>query len=119
LVSSVIVCMAYSFSNRYYIPLDRSVTNLIYHNSLSIDPNGNVDVCAFTIGNIYKENIDTIIERYDPCRNKMMKALMEGGVKKLVEYAENCGIIIDTSDCYSACSVCRKTIAALDRTLIS
>lgn len=83
--------------------------------SLSIEPNGNVDVCAFTIGNIYKEDINAIIEQYDPYHNKMMKPLMEGGVKGLVKFAEDRGIKIDASDCYSSCSVCRKTVVALNK----
>lgn len=83
--------------------------------SLSIEPNGNVYACAFMIGNIYKEDINAIIERYDPYRNKMMKPLMEGGVKGLVKFAEDRGITIDTSGCYSSCSVCRKIAVKLNK----
>lgn len=81
---------------------------------LFIEPNGDAMICAFTIGNIYKEDIKTLIERYNPYDNKMMKLLMDGGVKSLVEYAQSRGEVIDTSDCYSACSVCKKTVAALN-----
>ena len=85
--------------------------------SLSIEPNGDVSVCAFAIGNIYEEDISAIIGRYDPYRDKMMKALIDGGVKGLVKFAEVRGVIIDAGDSYSACSVCRKTVAALNKTV--
>lgn len=84
---------------------------------LSIEPDGNVDVCAFTIGNIYKEGINSIIERYDPYHDQMMKPLMESGVQGLVKFAEGRGITIDTGDNYSSCSVCRKIAAALNKTV--
>lgn len=103
-----------------YINLDQKCGEVPYTDrlddvhSLSIEPNGNVVVCPFSIGNIYQESIETIIDRYNPYNNRVMKALTEGGVKSLVDYAESRGIGIDTGGCYSACSVCRKTVAALN-----
>jgi MoaA/NifB/PqqE/SkfB family radical SAM enzyme len=78
--------------------------------SLSIEPNGDVAICKFMIGNIYKDDINDIIDNYNPFDNVMMLALMEGGVKALLEYAAQHGKIVDTSDCYSPCSVCEKIL---------
>lgn len=75
--------------------------------SLSIVPNGDVAICNFAIGNIYKEDIAAIVSRYDPYKNECMRALLTGGAPALIAYAESLGITIDTENCYSVCDVCR------------
>lgn len=82
--------------------------------TLSIDPDGKVHVCAFTIGDISTESVETIVEQYDPYRDPRMRALLEGGVKGLAAYAESRGTAVDAEDGYSACDICRKCVAALD-----
>jgi MoaA/NifB/PqqE/SkfB family radical SAM enzyme len=79
-------------------------------NSISIIPNGDVCVCGFSIGNVYREDINTILNRYDPNEIPMMKILLEDGVKGLMEYVKERGVIIDESKHHSACSVCREII---------
>ena len=80
---------------------------------VSINPNGDVVPCSYAIGNIYADDIAVILDKYDPYKNQATRALIEGGVKKLSAYAEGLGIAVDTGDCYSACGVCRKIMAAL------
>ncbi|MDF2540436.1 MAG: hypothetical protein K0S47_154 [Herbinix sp.] len=85
----------------YTSPLDQIDT-------ISILPNGDVGICHFVIGNIYREDINTILDRYDPYQIPMMRILMEKGVLGLIEYAEERGVYADVSKHYSACSVCRE-----------
>jgi len=80
---------------------------------VSFNPNGDLIICRFPIGNIYEDDVLTILGGYNPYDNPAMRALLEGGVQALVDYAQGLGVTIDTSDCYSACKVCRKTMAAL------
>ncbi len=76
--------------------------------SVSIGPNGDISVCAFVIGNIYEDDIASIVAHYNPFENDMMNALIDGGVNGLLCYANKHGKQIDTHDCYSPCSVCHK-----------
>jgi len=80
---------------------------------ISINPNGDLNLCRFPIGNIYKDDVVSILNKYDPQESPVTRALMDGGAGRLLEYAENLGAAVDTSDCYSACGVCRKCIKAL------
>lgn len=80
---------------------------------LSIGANGDVNLCSLTIGNINTEDIVDIIDRYDPFKNPVAKALLEGGVAELLRYAKSLDIAIDTNDCRSACGVCRIVMDAL------
>lgn len=78
--------------------------------TISINPNGDVIVCCFTIGNIYDENIRDIITQYNPYKKPLMTALLNGGVSELLEYAQNQGINVDVTKHYSACGVCREIV---------
>jgi hypothetical protein len=85
-------------------------TKLDEVDSISIMPNGDVCVCCFPIGNVYNEDISTILNRYNPREIPMMKILLEDGVKGLMEYAKVKDIVTDMSKHYSACSVCREIV---------
>jgi MoaA/NifB/PqqE/SkfB family radical SAM enzyme len=82
--------------------------------SFSIDPNGNVNLCAVTIGNIYTDGISEIVERYDPYANPVWQAVLTGGVAELKRYAQELGVTADISGCLSACGVCRKLMDAIN-----
>jgi MoaA/NifB/PqqE/SkfB family radical SAM enzyme len=75
--------------------------------SISIDPNGDVRICWFVIGNIYQENIIDILKKYNPYEHALMKHIMTGEVARLVEYANNNGLEIDLSQFYDTCEICR------------
>jgi len=88
--------------------------------SFCIDPNGDVCFCSITIGNIYKQDVIEIIDNYDPYHIPSIRAVLEGGVPGLMRYAEKEGILVDISDCRTACNVCRKIMTALkNRTAIT
>lgn len=75
--------------------------------TITIVPNGDVEVCSFAIGNIYREKIEDIIARYDPFADATMRAVMEGA-EAMLELAGKRGITVDTSKCYSVCDICRQ-----------
>lgn len=89
-------------------------TRLDEVNCISINPNGNVDLCSITIGNIYRQDILAIVNDYNPHGIPAARALLNGGVAELLSYAETLGAAIDISDCRSACGVCRKVMAAIN-----
>lgn len=80
---------------------------------ISVNPNGDIVICSFVIGNIYHENITQIITRYNPYENPLMSALLNGGVKTLMQLAAANGVTIDISQYYSACSVCNDIVKRL------
>lgn len=84
----------------YSEPLDKIET-------LSLTPQGYVMACAFAIGSFYQENVQTILKRYDPYRDRYMRALRSGGKAALAEEAEKDGICIDADAHTSTCSFCR------------
>lgn len=75
--------------------------------TLAISANGDVVACCFVIGNIYRDDIEDIVKRYNPQENPAMTAVMRGGVSALIDYTKKFGITVDVSQFYSACSVCR------------
>lgn len=80
---------------------------------LGINPNGDVNLCSITIGNIYRQDVLDIVDGYDPYKIPASQAVLNGGVAELLSYAETLGVATDISGCRSACGVCRKTMAAL------
>lgn len=81
--------------------------------SLSVTPDGDVYACAFPIGNIYRQDVADIVDRYDPVGHPAMAALMGGGVAALLDYARGQGVLVETDGAYTTCDVCRKTVQAL------
>jgi MoaA/NifB/PqqE/SkfB family radical SAM enzyme len=81
--------------------------------TISINPNGDVIVCSFIIGNVYRDSIIEILNGYNPYENPMMLRLIRGGVSELIKFAEENGVLIDTAKFYSACSVCREIVKRL------
>jgi len=75
---------------------------------ISVNPNGDVIVCSFPIGNIKEQNILDILSNYDPYKNPYTNALLHGGISELLEYAHMNGIDIDSSNFYTPCDICHK-----------
>ncbi len=85
-------------------------TRLDQVNTISIEANGDVSVCCFTIGNVYEEEIHQILDRYNPIDNPMMKALLEEGVNGLIAYAVRQGLELELSRFHTPCGVCRYIV---------
>ena len=75
--------------------------------SITIVPNGDVKVCSFVIGNIYRESIEEIIARYDPFADEAMCAAMNGA-EAMLALAKRRRIAVDRAKCYSVCDICRQ-----------
>ena len=77
-----------------------------------INPNGDVNLCSITIGNIQTNDILTIVDTYDPYKNPLWRSVLDGGVTELLRYALTQGVTVDMSDCRTSCGACRKIMAA-------
>ena len=85
------------------MPYTEPLTN---QTSLSIEPDGNVTVCGFVIGNVGEEAMRDIVARYDPFATEGMRAAAQG-VPGLLVLAEKRGVKVDLSRCWSVCDLCR------------
>ncbi len=85
-------------------------TKLDSVDTISINPNGDVIVCCFVIGNIYTDTITNIIYRYNPDENLLMSSLLKGGVRGLMDVAKDSGLYIDPTQYPSVCSVCHEIV---------
>ena len=59
---------------------------------VSINPNGDVNVCCVTIGNIDETDILDSIENYDPYKNEIMKRLLQGGIRDVIKLGKVKGL---------------------------
>ena len=82
-------------------------SELLEVTSISIVPNGDIEVCSFVIGNIYEEDVIDVVAHYNPYEHEGMLAVIKGGVSELLAYARKRGIIVNTSDYYDTCEVCQ------------
>jgi sulfatase maturation enzyme AslB (radical SAM superfamily) len=80
---------------------------------VSINSHGDVGICSYSIGNVHKNDVLTILDNYNPHKNPATRALLEGGAAALLDYAAGLGITADISDCHTACNVCEKIMTAL------
>jgi hypothetical protein len=85
---------------------------------IGINPNGDVNLCSITIGNVYDDDVLNIVDNYDPYSNPVWCAVLSGGVAELMRYMEAQGVTVDINDCRSACGVCRKVMAALKESVL-
>ena len=100
----------------YYPPAKLNMTDccgsmpytepLTHQTSLSIEPNGDVTVCGFVIGNICRESMRDIVARYDPFADEGMRAAAQG-VPGLLALAEKRSVAVDLTRCWSVCDLCR------------
>ncbi|MBQ4581571.1 MAG: radical SAM protein [Clostridia bacterium] len=79
---------------------------LTHQTSLSIEPDGNVTVCGFVIGNVNAQSMADIANSYDPFADEGMRAAA-AGVPGLLALAEKRGIAVDMTRMYSVCDLCR------------
>jgi MoaA/NifB/PqqE/SkfB family radical SAM enzyme len=103
--------MDYSFQcgkALYTTPLDEV-------SELMIDCNGDVLPCYYPIGNILKEDIVSILSRYNPYENVFTKALLEDGIKGLAQIVEQENLSINPEDYYSPCGFCKAVADAVKK----
>lgn len=95
----------------YTTPLDQV-------SEIMIDCNGDVLPCDFPIGNILKEDIISILQRYNPYENVFTKALLEEGIQGLITEVNRNGLDIKPEEFYSPCSFCKAVANVLKRSSI-
>ncbi|MBE0525031.1 MAG: radical SAM protein [Methanosarcinales archaeon] len=72
-----------------------------------VEPDGRIAVCNdFYIGNASKTDIVDLIESYDPFKIPEMKAIIENGMKGLIDWARTKGVEPDPEGYYSICQMC-------------
>jgi MoaA/NifB/PqqE/SkfB family radical SAM enzyme len=72
-----------------------------------VEPDGRISVCKeLYIGNAFETDIIDIIEDYDPFRIPEAKALVENGIRGLVEWARRKGVSLSSEGYYSVCDMC-------------
>jgi hypothetical protein len=81
---------------------------------VSIEPDGGVSLCHdWTIGNVGQKDILDLVDRYDPYAIPEARAILQGGVAKLVELARAWGMEPDPGGYYSICDLCRSIRQAM------
>jgi len=75
--------------------------------SISVEPEGKIAVCNdFHIGNASETDIIDILENYDPFEIPEMRAIVENGMRGLVDWAKKKGIEPDPTGYHSVCHMC-------------
>jgi organic radical activating enzyme len=75
--------------------------------SISVEPNGKIAVCNdFHIGNASETDIIDLLENYNPFEIPEMKAILENGIKGLLDWAKKKGVAPDPTGYHSICHMC-------------
>ncbi len=84
--------------------------------SISVEPDGSIAVCdEFVIGNAAQRDVVETLHNYDPYRIPEMKAILEGGVARLLDLARAKGVEADPDGYYSVCDMCKSIRRRLAR----
>ena len=86
--------------------------------SICVEPDGRIAVCKdFHIGNASETDIIELLEGYNPFMIPEMKAIIENGMKGLVNWAVTKGVNPDPEGYYSVCHMCVDIRKRVSRTL--
>jgi len=86
--------------------------------SICVEPDGRIAVCKdFHIGNASETDIIELLEGYNPFMIPEMKAIIENGMKGLVNWAATKGVNPDPEGYYSVCHMCVDIRKRVSRTL--
>lgn len=89
--------------------------DLEHVDTVTIAPNGDVLICSIRIGNVFKSDIINILNDFNPYENQISRLLLSGGIKELLEYSALQGICIEKSEYKTACEMCHKIAAKLQK----
>ena len=81
--------------------------------TITINPKGDVPMCGFTIGNINTDDINHILDNFDPYENELMAALLNDGLRGILKIAKAEGIYINTDEIYTPCELCSYIIRSI------
>ena len=86
---------------------------------VSISPHAGVSICNdWEIGNAKEQDILSILAGYDPEDIPEAKAILNGGMQGLTEFARSKGIELDPEGYYSICEMClqlRRSLQSISR----
>ena len=83
---------------------------------ICIEPDGRVAVCnQFYIGNASQTDIIELLENYDPYEIPEAKAIIEGGMEGLLNWAKKKGVMPDPKGYYSICDMCTSIRAEANK----
>ncbi len=108
------------YYNAKEIHMDQKCGEIPYTNpldkitSVRILPNGNLNICrGMTIGNVFEQSIEKILETYSPNYSQISSTLYSKGVQGIYELAKEYGTIINPKDYYGICDLCSDCISLL------
>jgi MoaA/NifB/PqqE/SkfB family radical SAM enzyme len=75
--------------------------------TISIEPDGRVAICKnFYVGNAFEKDIISILRDYDPFKIPEAKAILQGDMKGLMEWAQKKGVRKKAEGYYTTCHMC-------------
>jgi organic radical activating enzyme len=84
---------------------------------ICIEPDGRIAVCnQFYIGNASETDVIEILGSYDPFKIPEAKAIIENGMKGLLDWAKTRGIQPEHDGYYSPCDMCVSIRSKMNRT---
>ena len=82
---------------------------------VSIEPDGGVSICHdWTIGRVGEADVLDLMDRYAPYAIPEARAILEGGVGRLVKLAQGQGVEPDPGGYYAICDLCRSIRQAMN-----
>ncbi len=75
---------------------------------LCVEPDGDIQVCGYLLGNVTETAVTRILDKYDPYDDPYLKIILEDGVESLVRKARSSGVPLRETGYYSVCDLCRS-----------
>ncbi len=99
---------SWDFKERYCATMQH-MNDFYRVRTLCIEPSGVIALCrGIVIGNIRKDTMGTILEKYDPNENADILLMVRDGLDALIAKARGLGIEMEREGYYSLCDACVK-----------
>jgi len=76
--------------------------------SLCVEPNGDIPVCGYILGNAAETAVTRILEGYNPYSDPYLKIILEDGIEGLMREARSSGVPLRETGYYSVCDLCQS-----------
>ena len=76
--------------------------------SLCVEPNGDIPVCGYVLGNVTETAVTRVLDDYNPYNDPHLKIILEQGIEGLVREARSRGIPLRETGYYSVCDMCQS-----------
>lgn len=74
--------------------------------SLCVEPGGDIAICGVELGNAIRDDVNEILERYNPYEHAHMKLILLEGIEGLIREARSLGLELREDGYYSICDLC-------------